>query len=325
MMKYPHISSKSHRPGYIYILWIILITSINTVTSQSLPHLIHYSTRNVVFNPSAVRNQSETSFDVIQRSQWLGYQTSYDNTQGAPVTQQLRFSMPSSNLPIGIGVVFINDAVGPIQQQFGQLSFAYEIKPHRNASLNIGLGPIFKMSSIDKSDYRLSVADDPAIQSLDNQSSFDVNAGITYRYANLHIGLSAFQLRAANLSAPREFAAFIAYSLPLHDTRNSSAREIWIKPSYMLRSDYEVEMDAGLTVTYTRFTGSVLWRNEESFALLTGVNLLRNKELGLSYGVELITSNRESKEATSHEIFLSYTLKLNKTPETPVYTPRFPF
>ena len=324
-MRRSNLKNMMRKTSALYLLFVISPVFFSTVEAQSLPHLIHYSTRSVIFNPSSVRNQLLPSLDIIHRSQWLGYQTSYDNTQGAPTTQQLRFSMPSSKLPIGVGIVFINDAVGPIQQQFGQLSFSYEIKPHRNSTLNLGIGPIFKMSSIDKDEYRLNAADDPAIGSLDNQSSFDLNVGLTYKYGNLHIGLSAFQLSEADLSAPREYAAFASYSIPLHDTRNPSNRALWLKPSYMLRSDYEIEMDAGMTVIYGRLTSSLLWRNEESVSMLVGASLLKNKALGLSYGFELITSNKDAKDSTSHELFLSYMLKSDKISETPVYTPRFPF
>ena len=297
--------------------------------AQSVPHFLHHPLGHPLHNPAVIMGETRAAtLQLLHRSQWVGYRSTYDSPNSSPTTQQLQLLLPFERSRTGLGLTFTQDAVGPLLQQFLQLAVGYSVRLHKRSTLSFGLSPLYRRQSIDRSSYRAIEKNDPLLFEETSPQSLDFSTGIMYTYEGLQAGVSALQIRALGLtSLGREYAFFSAYNFSLYNPRLRGSSPLWIRPGLMIRSGYDLQMDVSLLLYYNnRLRGGVLWRNQESVALLLGLDLLKQGTLSVGYGFELITTEAKAKQSTSHEAMLRYTLQISSTTsKRPVYTPRFPF
>ena len=315
---------------HTYVLVIVLLSGITLrVAAQGIPHFIHHPMTHPFHNPaSVVRSTPNIAINVIHRSQWLGYNSVYDETGTAPVTQQAQIVFPFRVDRLGMGVAFAQDAVGPLRQQYLQLAVGYGLRLSPSSTLSFGISPLYQNVTSDRDSYRVLHTTDTGIDQALAQRSIDVSFGTMYKYDKLSIGLSALQLRASGLTdRGREYALFSSYQLSLHNERDEASRAFLLTPAVMIRAGYGIRVDVSCMARYhNRLWGGLMWRSEESVAALLGVHLFKDSSLALGYGFEFVTTDARAKQLTSHEVLLSYNVpRYIAPPKRPVYTPRFPF
>ena len=310
------------------LLFVFATLTALLLRAQSVPHFLHHSLGHPLHNPAVIMGETRATLQFLHRSQWVGYRSTYDVSNSSPNTQQLQLLLPFERARIGLGLTFTQDAVGPLLQQFLQLAVGYSIQLQEESILSFGVSPLYRRQSVDRSSYRAIEKNDPLLFSETLPQSLDFSAGIMYTYEGLQVGISALQLRASGLtSLGREYVFFSAYDFSLYNPRLRRSKPLWLRPSLMVRSSYDLRMDASLLLYYNnRLRGGLVWRNQESIAILLGLQLLKQGDLSVGYGFELITTEAKAKQSTSHEAMLRYALRISSsTSRRPVYTPRFPF
>jgi hypothetical protein len=83
--------------------------------------------------------------------------------------------------------------------------------------------------------------------------------------------------------------------------------------------------DVSLLATFQeKIWGGLSFRQGEAMIALLGYSFFKDNSLRLGYGFDYVISAQEAKNATSHEIILSYTLPVVSSGERRIIrTPRF--
>ena len=270
---------------------------------------------------------------LAHRSQWLGYNPSFDDG-GSPSTQILSLNVPLTKQNVGFGLHLLNDKVGLTNTFELQLSSAYHLKLKKGLiSLGLRLGLI--NHSINTNELRFRDADDPQLQSLIgrgklSQMAPDIGAGIYYNTAGYFLGFSVSHLLPSSYDYS---TAFSVYSLQKHFTflgglNLNIGRYTVVTPSVLVKSDFnQSSVEGGVLVEYAeKYFGGISLRELDAAILILGFSPLSSKRLRINYALDFIlgTQSRNAKEASSHEISLTYRLPVfSSFGPRPIRTPRF--
>ena len=291
-----------------------------------------YMFNQLYLNPAAAgSNAQQIEFNVIHRSQWLGYQGSFDDG-GAPTTQVASINMPLQKYNLGIGLHLVNDKIGPVTNQEIQLSLAYKLKVSKGI-ISIGLRGGLYNQLLNVDELRFINPNEPIVQELQGRESQmipDFAAGIYFSDINNkffsgiavnHLNRSDFNY-GTNISISElenHFNFLVGLNLDL-------TRSIKLTPSAILKSDmntFSIESSVIATFNEKFYTG-ISMREVEAAIALVGVNLLKDNSLRVGYAFDYTLKARNAKETTSHEILLSYRLPaLQMFEPSIIRTPRF--
>ncbi|GAA4831638.1 hypothetical protein GCM10023331_16120 [Algivirga pacifica] len=282
------------------------------------------------YNPAAVGLDSR-SIDAraLYRTQWLGYDADF-SSGGAPTSQLLTVGLPLAKMNGGIGLSFLNDNLGAVNNQEIQLSFAYHIS-FGNSTLSLGArGGLFHYYL----DYKkLTFVDDNDVINRENGSVSelvpDFAAGIYFDSPSLFLSASMNHLQQSTFSSGDGNIMTLRRHLTVMGGTNIDLVEgVTIQPSVIMKSDFNAYSFEGsvLAIINNSFYGGVNMREVEALTILAGANLTKSKNLTLGYAFDLTLQNKSAKSATSHELMLSYRFGMSdKTPPNTVRTPRFRF
>ena len=138
---------------------LAIVVSAVSAHAQQDPQFTQYMFNTLYITPAYAGVDGVTQITAIHRSQWLGYQSSF-NDGGAPTTQMISFTSPIYKLKSGFGLYALNDKLGPQTNQEAQAMYAYHLAL-KQAKLSIGIKVGFFAQSIDYDLYRPIHEDDP--------------------------------------------------------------------------------------------------------------------------------------------------------------------
>lgn len=292
----------------------------------------HYMFNPTYFNPGWIGSETESFVAFQHRSQWIGYNTSFDGAGGSPSTQLLTAVVPFQNFFISsVGLTISNDNLGPVSNFQVQLPLSYS-KDFRRGTLSIGVAPTVFSQTLKFDELRFNDTTDPLNTGRrETQTKPDLSAGIFYSARNsLFFGVSALNILEPSYDFGKEvienrremsFAGHGGYTFVITNNLNLS-------PSVLVRTDLRgFTFDFGAIATYNnKMWGGISYRREESAIVYLGYNLLEDEKLKVGYAFDYVLQGREAKSATSHEIFVRYDLPdLVFGGKKAVKTPRFSF
>jgi type IX secretion system PorP/SprF family membrane protein len=273
--------------------------------------------------PAAAGEDGLTRATVIHRSQWLGYQSTF-NDGTAPTSQIITFSTPIHRLKSGFGVYILNDRLGPQNNLEAQAMYAYHlgIKESNKLSFGIKLGMYSQTLDFDK--YRAIDPNDPILWTIDpvtgspiprigrdSQIKPDLGIGLMFRNEKLYVGAGFNHL----LQSEFDFGSSVRNALENH--MNITAGyfydvnfDLQINPTVLVKTDFnETSVDLAVigTLRNTMWAG-LAFRSSEAANLLLGYAFLKDKSLRLGYSIDFVVKDRAAKENFSHEVMLSYEL-----------------
>lgn len=311
---------------YLTIVALLFFVSRPTMAQQDA-QITQYMLNPLYYNPAYSGIKGVTEFTILHRSQWLGYQTTFDGRGGAPSTQNVNVSKPFPTINSGVGLNIIRDRVGPQISIEALVSYAYHIK-FGNNTLSIGLrGGIYALT-LDGSKYKPLDENDPLIPSgKESQIKPDMGAGVFMKGKQYFAGISLNHVIQSS------------FDFGIDDFKNVLANHFYVMggytfdispsfgltPTALVKTDFkEYSFDAGamaevLNNRQLRFGAS--YRLQESVSLMIGYSFFANKSLDLGYAFDYTIDGQDAKDITSHEIILRYFLF---PPEKiPIRTPRF--
>ena len=110
----------------------------NTAFAQQDPEFTQYMFNKMYFNPAYAGVEGVTEFNLLVRSKWTGYASTFDGPGGAPNTQVFSMSSPIYKLESGFGVYLMNDNLGSLNNLGFQGSYAYHM-PIKGGKLSFGV------------------------------------------------------------------------------------------------------------------------------------------------------------------------------------------
>ena len=296
--------------------------------AQQDPEFSQFMFNKMYYNPAYAGVEGLTRFELLVRSKWTGYASTFDGNGGAPTTEVLSISSPIFKIKSGFGAYVINDNLGNLNNLGFQASYAYHL-PLKEAKLSFGVSAGFYAQSIDFDRYRPSDPNDPLIgEGKETNVRPDLGAGIYYQGKKLFLSLGA-----AHLLSP-------SFNFGLDDLRNTLkpnvtfmagydynvSYNVLLTPSVLVKSDFNrYFVNVGAVVTYNeKFWGGLTYKLQESVALILGMGLLKDNSLQIGYAFDYIVHSQDAKQPTSNEIRLSYALPANPFGGKKVIrTPRF--
>ena len=129
---------------------LLLIISLKVYSQQEV-QFTHYMYNTLSVNPAYAGSNQLLNISSLFRQQWVGI-------EGAPMSQNLFLHTPVVNKNIGLGLNFLNDKVGPINQTSFAIDYSYSIKINEKGRLNIGMKAMMNYIQADLINLKLDEA-----------------------------------------------------------------------------------------------------------------------------------------------------------------------
>jgi type IX secretion system PorP/SprF family membrane protein len=300
---------------------LLLVLAGLAASAQQDAHFTQYMFNSVYLTPAAAGASGVTEATAIHRSQWLGYESSF-NDGTAPTSQLVSFSAPIHRLKSGFATYILNDRLGPQNNLEVQTMYAYHLGIREN-KLSFGIKLGIYSQTLDFNKYRLIQPNDPLL--IDpvtgqlrtgrmSQIKPDLGLGVMYRtekyYAALgfnHLLRSEFDFGVSQRNALANHMNFTAGYF--YDVNF----DLQINPTVLVKTDFnEFSVDIGVLATLRNtMWGGLAFRSGEAANLLLGYSFLKDKSLRLGYAIDVVVKDRAAKENFSHEILLTYQLPVS--------------
>lgn len=298
-----------------FLLTIVCLCCHLGLRAQQDAQFTHYMFNQLYYNPAFAGLSNGNTVTAIHRSQWFGYDGTI-NSGGAPSTQMISYNTTSSFWKGGLGFHVVNDNLGPSSNLELQISGSYFLDLPNGASLSIGLKAGMFSSSIDFDEV---VVVDPrdgvgSLTGKESQLRPDLGGGILYRNGNFFGGFSTNHLIQPEFDFGQDQ---IANQLLRHYYLTAGydyalTPELTITPTLLVRSVGFDTYNWDISVIgrfRDQLWGGVSYRQSESASAMIGYKVLKDRSLALAYSVDIVLTDRLSKEPTSQEVMLIYTFK----------------
>ncbi|MGL2993679.1 PorP/SprF family type IX secretion system membrane protein [Flavobacterium sp. TSSA_36] len=273
-----------------------------------------YNTINI--NPAYAGSRGAMSIFALHRTQWVGL-------DGAPTTNTASINTPINNSNLGLGVTFINDKIGPTNENTISADLSYTIPTSENFKLSFGMKATANLFNLNVDKLNPESQGDPQFQNLNNVFTPNIGAGIYYHSDKAYLGLSVPNFIQTNRYDDNEVAVFkdkINYYLIGGYVFDLSS-DIKFKPAFLTKlvegAPLQVDVSANFMFKEKVVVG-LAYRWSAAMSAMVGFQVTDGMYIG--YGYDLETTNLENYNSGSHEIFLRYEIFKNNNKIT---TPRF--
>ena len=300
--------------GQSFNLLLVLVSG--TLFAQQDSQFTQYMYNPVNFNPAYAGSREVLSIFGMHRTQWVGL-------DGAPVTNTVSVHTPITNSDIGIGVSFVNDRIGPSDENTISVDISYTVPTSDYYKLGFGLKTTANLLNVDFTKLTQQPGDPELQYNIDNRFSPNIGAGIFWYSENSYIGLSVpnfletkhFDGTNNSVARERMHYHFIGgYVFDLNPT-------LKFKPSVFVKAVDQAPLQVDFSANFLfneKLTLGVAYRWSAALSAMVGFQITDGLLAGYSYDAE--TTKLANYNSGSHEIFLRFELfkKYDK-----IISPRF--
>ncbi len=297
-----------------YIILVLLFTQLLCNAQQDSQYTQYmYNTVNV--NPAYAGSRESLTLFLLHRSQWVGL-------DGAPVTNNVSAHTPIGDSNFGVGLSFINDRIGPVDENTISADLAYFIQVSSNYKLSVGLKGTANIFNLDVNKLNIYNASDPNFQNFNSEFSPNIGAGAYLFSDKTYVGLSVpnfFETNRYNdndVSVTKERMHFYLIAGHVFDLSPS----IKFKPALLAKAVEGAPLQADITANFLiheKLTLGAAYRWDSAVSGLVGFQI--TPTLFAGYGYDMETSNLSNYNSGSHEIFLRFEIFTNNR----IADPRF--
>jgi type IX secretion system PorP/SprF family membrane protein len=300
----------------ISFLYLVIIVKLAAFSQQD-PQFTNNMFYKLGVNPGFAGSEGTISGIILNRYQWDGF-------RGAPKT--LIFSAEAAinafGSPGGIGLNIVSDELGFEKNTQINANYAYS-KTLGIGKLGIGLSlGLFNKSingewEVPEDDFGIYTqpSSDPAIpQGEVSQMALDAGFGLYLSSNQYFLGASVTHINQASIKFSdlastylvRHYYLMGGYNIKLSDPLFE------LRPSFLFKSDLgSWQLDLNTNIVFNqRFWGGITYRVQDAIALLMGMEMENGLRFGYSF--DLVTSSISHYGYGSHEIFVSYSLDLER-------------
>ncbi|MDM1408420.1 type IX secretion system membrane protein PorP/SprF [Myroides sp. DF42-4-2] len=290
---------------YFGISLVVLGCFPSLTHAQQDPQYTHYMYNHTRINPAYAGSSEGLNLFGLYRTQWVGL-------DGAPKTATLAADTPLGRSGLGLGVNFINDRLGAMDENTLSVDLSYGIDLNSEYKLAFGLKGSGNLLNVDYSKLSIYEQSDPVVaNNVENAFSGNLGVGMFLYSEKAYVGVSAPNLftqtryddNAVNTLAQRMhlyvtggYVFDLSYNLKL-------------KPAAMVKmvegSPLQVDLSANVMFR-EKFTFGAAYRWDAAVSGLVGFQVTDNMMIGYSYDAE--TSKLSRYNSGSHEIFLRFNL-----------------
>jgi type IX secretion system PorP/SprF family membrane protein len=298
-----------------FLLIALMFTSFAALAQQDAQYTQYmYNTINV--NPAYAGSRGVMSIFGLHRTQWVGL-------DGAPVTNAFSINTPINNSNLGVGLSFVNDKIGPTNENAISADVSYTVQTSETYKLSFGVKGTANLFNLDVNKLNPQDAGDPQFQNLDNSFTPNIGAGVYFHSDKMYVGLSVpnfFETKRYSdndvaLNAERmNFYLIAGYVFDL-------SYNLRFKPALLTKAveGAPLQVDVSGNFLYNdKFMLGVAWRWDAAVSAMAGFQVTDGLFIG--YGYDHETTRLRRFNSGSHEVFLRFELfkKHNK-----IVSPRF--
>lgn len=281
-----------------------------------------YMYNTMAINPAYAGSRGEANVNLLYRSQWSGL-------DGAPTSQTLNISVPTSER-VALGLSVLNDEVGNGTNQettFGGV-FAYSLPLENNARLSLGLRAGGSILNIDYNNLRnlgLGVPNDLA--NIDKKFSPNFGLGAFYNSGKFYAGLSVPNiLETEHFDNGSDDGSFVSKE-QMHYYFISGmvfdlSPNLLFKPATLVRATAGAATTVDLSANFLfneKFRFGASYRFGASVSALIGLDLSEQFLIGLAYDKDTNGLGDVLANDGSFEVFLRYKFKSKRNYVSPMF------
>lgn len=298
-----------------FLFFALLLTGFVGFAQQDAQYTQYmYNTINV--NPAYAGSRGAMSIFGLHRTQWVGL-------DGAPVTNAVSVNTPINESKLGLGVSFVNDRIGPTNENTISADVSYTVPTSETFKLSFGVKGTLNIFNLDINKLNPADQGDPQFQNFSNALTPNFGAGVYFHSDKTYFGLSVpnfFETTRYNdnsVSVNTERMNFYFIAGHVFDL----SYNLKFKPALMTKATEGAPLQIDVSGNFLindKFMLGAAWRWDAAVSGLAGFQVSDSVFIG--YGYDLETTRLRNFNSGSHEIFLRFELykRHNK-----IVSPRF--
>jgi len=275
------------------------------IQAQQDPQYTQYMYNHSNINPAYAGSREGLNIFGLYRTQWVGL-------EGAPKTATLSLNTPLGDSGLGLGVNFVNDHLGVMDDNTLSIDLSYAIDLNYEYKLAFGLKGSGNLLDVNYSKLHIYNPTDPIAENdIKNEFTPNIGAGLFLYSDKAYVGLSAPNLltrsryddnNVKTLRQKMHVYATGGYVFELNPN-------LKFKPAAMVKMEQGSPLQVDVTANFMfvdKFTVGAAYRWDASVSGLVGFQVSENIFVGYSYDAE--TSKLARYNSGSHEIFMRFSL-----------------
>jgi len=297
------------------VFFVLMLTGIVSYSQQDA-QFTQYMYNTININPAYAGSRGFMSLFALHRTQWIGL-------DGAPVTNSFSINTPISNSKIGVGISFLNDRIGPTNENKISADVSYSIRTSESFRLSFGLKVTANVFNLDVSRLNPVSQNDPQFQNLNNSFTPNFGAGLYLHSEKTYIGISVPNFIESDKYDSNSVAMFKEkmnyYLITGHVI--DIGENLKFKPTLLTKivegAPLQVDVSGNFLIN-NKFVLGGAYRWSAAFSAMAGFQI--SEGIFVGYGYDKETTNLANYNSGSHEIFLRF--ELSKT-YNKITSPRF--
>lgn len=299
---------------------VLMLLSIASFAQQDAQYT-QYMYNTISVNPAYAGSRQAMSLFALHRTQWVGI-------EGAPVTNSFSINTPINESKVGLGLSFVNDQIGPSDENNIAIDFSYTIPASEKYKMSFGIKASANLLNVDFTKLDQYPGDPIFEQNIDNKFSPNIGVGFYLHSDKGYLGLSApnlienehFDGSATSSSTSHIAKEKINYYLIagyVFDMSPSLKFKPSLQTKYVQGAPLQVDLSANFMIE-DKFVAGLAYRWSAAMSAMVGFQVSDSFFVGYAYDFD--TTDLADYNSGSHEIFLRYEL-FNKFDK--IISPRF--
>jgi len=297
---------------------LLALASFTSARAQQDPQYTNYMYNTININPAYAGSRGALSIFGLHRSQWVGL-------EGAPTTNSFSVNTPIAGSKVGLGVSFVNDALGVMDENTISVDFSYTLDlNNRGSKLSFGMKASANLLNVAYSDLNKYNPNDPQLlNDVRNEFTPNIGAGIYWHNEKSYVGFSVpgflESTRYDNNIQSTMQQKMHYYLMAGHVFEINPVLKF--KPAFLIKAVNGAPLQADITANFLihdKFTIGGAYRWDAAWSGLVGFQVTDGMFIGYSYDSDIKALRNYNNG--SHEIFLRFEL-FNKYRR--VNSPRF--
>lgn len=293
---------KTTRTVFLLSLGLVGITQ---TYAQQDPQYTQYMYNHSNINPAYAGSREGLQIFGLYRTQWVGL-------EGAPKTATLSVNTPLGDSGLGLGVNFVNDHLGVMDDNTLSVDLSYAIDLNHQYKLAFGLKGSANLLDVNYSKLHIYNPTDPVAEDdIKNEFSPNIGAGLFLYSDKAYVGLSAPHLLTRSRYDDNEVRT-LRQKMHMYLTGGyvfDLNPNLKFKPAAMVKMEQGSPLQMDVSANFMlldKFTLGAAYRWDAAVSGLVGFQVSENIFVGYSYDAE--TSKLARYNSGSHEIFMRFSL-----------------
>ncbi|WP_396601900.1 type IX secretion system membrane protein PorP/SprF [Algibacter sp. R77976] len=296
------------------VFGLVLVLAFHNSYAQQDPQYTDYMFNTLTVNSAYAGSRGHLTVTGLHRTQWVGL-------DGAPETQSFSVESPVGK-NVGLGVVLVNDRLGPSDEFYLDANFSYTLNLNNNSRLSFGVKGGGRMLSLDftKGNFQ---EPEGVFENINNKFLPTVGAGVYWHSDNSYVGLSVpnFLTDEHYDGVQNAIAAERLHYFLIAGRVFDLSPRVQFKPAFLGKFVIGAPIIADLSANFMfddTLRLGVAYRWDDSVSGLIGLQL--GPKLMVGYAYDATTTRLQNFNSGTHEIMLRFELRSR---EKQLKSPRF--